>query len=90
MAVARHLPQPWFDIQERGRQPTLALTRVLPVVDLRTAFLDERVDRLQAVRRLERPAQHAEQAKTMECHGLLQAFGEAAGRRLVPLLQLTL
>ena len=32
--------------------------QVLPVIDLRTALLNERVDGLEAVRRLQRPAQH--------------------------------
>jgi len=79
MAVARHFPQPWFDIQESGRQPALALTRVLPVVDLRTAFLDERIDRLEAAGCLQRPPQYPKQAEAMERHGLLQAFGQTTG-----------
>ena len=44
MAVAHHLPHARFDVQERGRQPAVALARVLPVIDLRTAFFDERID----------------------------------------------
>ena len=58
MTVAHHLPQARFDVQERGCQPAVPLARVLPVIDLRTAFLDERIDGLETVRRLQRPAQH--------------------------------
>ena len=52
MAVAHHLPQARFDVYERRCQPALALARVLPVVDLRAAFLDESIDGLKAVRRV--------------------------------------
>ena len=90
MAVAHHLPQPWFDVQARGGQPAVALARVLPVVNLRTAFLDERIDGLQTVRRFQRPTQHAVQPEAMQRQGLGQAFRQAAGRRLVPIVQLAL
>ena len=53
MPVSHHLAQAQFDVQERGRQPAVTLTRVLPVIDLRAAFLDERIDGLQTVRRLQ-------------------------------------
>ena len=56
VAVAHHLPQARFDVQERGGQPAMPLDRVLPVINLRTAFLDEHIDGLQTVRRLQRPA----------------------------------
>ncbi len=59
MPVPHHLAQARFDVQERGRQPAVTLTRVLPVIDLRAAFLDERIDGLQTVRRLQRAAQNA-------------------------------
>ena len=55
MPVAHHLPQARFDVQERGRQPAVALARVLPVIDLRTALLDERIDGLES-RRADRRA----------------------------------
>ena len=60
------------------------------MIDLRTALLNERVDRLEAVRRLQRPAQHAVHAEAMQRQGLVQAFRQTAGRRLVPILQLML
>ena len=66
MAGAHHLSQARFDVEERGRQPAVALARVLPVIDRRTAFLDERIDGLETVRRLQRPAQHAIQPETMQ------------------------
>ena len=52
-APAISSPLPWFDVQERGGQPAMALTRVLPVIDFRTAFLDEGIDGLQPVRCLQ-------------------------------------
>lgn len=52
MAVADHLPQARFDLDECGRQPALPLTRVLPVIDLRPPFLDEGIDGFKAIRRL--------------------------------------
>jgi hypothetical protein len=58
----------------------VAVARVLPVFDLRTAFLDERMDGLEAVRRLQRLAQHAVQPEAMQRYGLVQAFGQATGR----------
>ena len=60
------------------------------MIDLRTALLNERVDGLEAVRRLQRPAQHAIHAEAMQRQGLVQAFRQTAGRRLVPILQLML
>ncbi len=66
VAVAHHLPHARFDVEECGRQPEVALARVLPVIDLRTAFLDERIDGLETVRRFQRPAQHAIQPETMQ------------------------
>ena len=90
MTIAHHLPQTWFDIQERGRQPAVPLARVLPVIDLRTALLDERIDRLERVRRLQRPTQHPVHPKAVQRQGLVQALRQAAGRRLVPVLQLAL
>ena len=68
----------------------MALTRVLPVIDLRTALLNERVDGLEAVRRLQRPAQHTVHPEAMQRQGLVEAFRQTAGRGLVPLLQLML
>ena len=68
----------------------MALTRVLPVIDLRAALLNERVDGLEAVRRLQRPAQHAVHPEAMQRQGLVEAFRQTAGRRLVPILQLML
>ena len=53
MAVADRPPQAGFDVHEGCRQPPLALAGVLPVVDLRAAFLDESTDGFKAVRRLE-------------------------------------
>ena len=47
MPVAHHLAQARFDVQQRGGQPAVSLARLLPVVDLRTALLDERIDRLE-------------------------------------------
>ena len=60
------------------------------MIDLRTALLHERVDRLEAVRRLQRPAQHAVHSEAMQRQGLVEAFRQTAGRRLVPILQLML
>ena len=90
MPVAHHLPQARFDVQERGRQPAVALARVLPVIDLRTAFFDERIDGLETVRRLQRPAQHPVQPEAMQRQGLVQPFRQTPGRRLVPVLQLAM
>ena len=59
VTVAHDLPQTWFYIEERGGEPPVSLTRLLPVVDFGAAFLDERIDGLETVRRLQRPAQHA-------------------------------
>ena len=44
MTVADHLPQARFDVDERGRQPALPLTRVLPMIDFRAPFLDQGID----------------------------------------------
>ena len=33
MAVAHHLPQTRFDVEQRGGQPAVSLARVLPVVE---------------------------------------------------------
>ena len=85
MAAAHHLPQARFDVYERRCQPALALARVLPVVDLRAAFLDESIDGLKAVRRLERTAQHRVHAESMQRQRLLKAFLQAASCGLVPL-----
>ena len=90
MPVPPHLAQARFDVQERGRQPAVTLTRVLPVIDLRAAFLDERIDGLQTVRRLQRAAQHPVEPESMQRQGLVEAFRQAAGRRLVPVLQLAM
>ena len=90
MPVPHHLAQARFDVQERGRQPAVTLTRVVPVIDLRAAFLDERIDGLQTVRRLQRAAQHAVEPEAMQRQGLVEAFRQAAGRRLVPVLQLAM
>ena len=68
----------------------MALTRVLPVIDLRTALLHERVDGLEAIRRLQRPAQHTVHPEAMQRQGLVEAFRQTAGRGLVPILQLML
>ena len=90
MTVAHRLPQTWFDVQERGGQPAVALARVLPVIHLRTAFLDERIDGLETVRRLQRPAQHPVQPEAMQRQGLGQPFRQTAGGGLVPVLQLAM
>ena len=70
MTVADHLPQAWFDVDERRRQPALPLARVLPMIDLRAPFLDEGIDRFQAIRRLERTAQDPVHAESMQREGL--------------------
>ena len=57
------------------------------MVDLRAAFLDESIDGFKAVRRLERTAQHAVHAETMQCERLLDSFLQAPSCGLVPLLQ---
>ena len=72
MTVADHLPQAWFDVDERRRQPALPLARVLPMIDLRAPFLDEGIDRFQAIRRLERTAQDPVHAESMR-EGLLSS-----------------
>ena len=59
MTVAHHLAQARFDVQQRGCEPAVSLARVLPVIDLHTAFLDESIDGLETVGRLQRTAQHA-------------------------------
>ena len=87
MAVADHPPQAGFDVHEGCRQPPLALAGVLPVVDLRAAFLDESIDGFKAVRRLERTAQRPVHAETMQCERLLDSFLQAPSCGLVPLLQ---
>ena len=53
---------------------------VLPVIDLRTALLNERVDGLEAIRRLQRPAQHTVHPEAMQRQGLVEAFRQTAGR----------
>ena len=90
MPVAHHLAQARFDVQQRGGQPAVALARLLPVVDLRTALLDERIDRLETVRRLQRPTQHPVQPEAMQRQGLVQSFRQTAGCGLVSVLQLTM
>ena len=90
MTVADHLPQAWFDVDERRRQPALPLARVLPMIDLRAPFLDEGIDRFQAIRRLERTAQDPVHAESMQREGLLQAFLQARSGRLVSLLELSM
>ena len=90
MTVADHLPQAWFDVDERRRQPALPLARVLPMIDLRAPFLDEGIDRFQAIRRLERTAQDPVHAESMQREGLLQAFLKARSGRLVSLLELSM
>ena len=90
MTVADHLPQAWFDVDECRRQPALPLTRVLPMIDLRAPFLDEGIDRFQAIRRLERTAQDPVHAESMQREGLLQAFLKARSGRLVSLLELSM
>ena len=70
MTIAHHFPQAWLDIDKRGRQPTVALARVLPAIDLRTAFFDKRIDGLETVRRFQRPPQHAVQPEAMQCQGV--------------------
>ena len=47
MPAPHHLAQARFEVQERGRQPAMTLTRVLPAIDLRAAFLDKCIDGLQ-------------------------------------------
>ena len=86
MTIAPHFPQAWLDIDKRGRQPTVALARVLPAIDRRPAFFDKRSDGLETVRRLQRPPQHAVQPEAMQCQGLVAAFSQTAGRRLSPIL----
>ena len=39
VAVPHHLTQAWFDIHERRCQPTVALARVLPVIDNTSAVV---------------------------------------------------
>ena len=90
VTIAHHLPQARLDVQERGREPAVALARVLPVVDLRTAFLNERIDRLQTVRRLQRPPQHVVHPEPVQRQGLVQAFRQTAGRRLIAFLELAM
>ena len=90
MAVAHYLPQTRFDVHERRRQPALALARVLPVVDLGAAFLDEGIDRFKAVRRFERTAQHRVHAEAMQRQRLPQTFVQAGSCGLIPLFQLTM
>ncbi len=90
MTVADHLPQARFDVDERRRQPALPLTRVLPMIDLRTPFLDKGIDRFQAIRRLERTAQDPVHAEPMQREGLFQAFLKARSPRLVSLLELSM
>ena len=87
MTVADHLPQAWFDVDERRRQPALPLTRVLPMIDLRAPFLDEGIDRFQAIRRFQRTAQDPIHAEPMQREGLLQAFLKARSGRLVSLFE---
>ena len=60
------------------------------MIDLRTALLNERVDGLEAIRRLQRPAQHTVHPEAMQRQGLVEAFRQTAGRGLVPILQLML
>ena len=75
-----------MSMRRRG-QPALPLARVLPV-DLGAAFLDQSIDGFEAVGRLERASQHGVDAEPVQGQGLFESLGQAAGRRLVPLLQL--
>ena len=47
-------------------------------------------DGLEAIRRLQRPAQHTVHPEAMQRQGLVEAFRQTAGRGLVPILQLML
>ena len=60
------------------------------MVDLGTAFLDERIDGLETVRRLQRPVQHPIEPEAMQGEGLRQPFLQTAGRRLIAILQLAM
>ena len=53
-------------------------------------FLDERIDGLQTVRRLQRPAEHSVESEAMQRQGFVQAFRQAPGRRLVPFVELAM
>jgi hypothetical protein len=85
VAISAHAAEPGFDVEERGGEPALLLVARLPVVDLRRALLDQRVDGLDAVRRREAEAELGVQPEPVESQRLLQAFVEARGRRGVEL-----
>lgn len=64
-----------------GREPTLFLVAVPPVVDALHACLHSRVDRFEQVRRLQADPQLREDAQPMQGQRLLEAFVETRRRR---------
>ena len=76
-------PEAGLDVEQGGREPALVLVRRAPVIDLGGALLHERVQRLQAVGRLQAAPELGEDAEAMEGQGLLQPLEEARGGRLV-------
>ena len=88
MAVSAHSAKPRFDVDKCGCQPAFPLARVLPMVDLGAAFLDQSIDGLETVGRLERAAEHGVDAESMQGQRLLEALRQAASCRLVSIFQL--
>ena len=82
-AIVPDASQPWFEIQQRGREPALFLLAVLPVIDLRGPAFHARVDRLERVRRLQAHAEFREHAQAMECQRLVKAFVETRDSRRI-------
>ena len=56
--IALDLAEPRLDIPQRRGQPALPLIRVRPAIDLGTPLFDQRIDRLEAIRRFEGGPQH--------------------------------
>ena len=89
MPVSEELSKPRLDIDERRSEPPMLLIRVLPEVHLAAPFLRHGVDRLEAVRCLERSPEDREHAEPMKGQGILEPFIKARDRRLVDELELS-
>src|SRR5512134_3641570 len=63
-----------LDVEERRSQPPLLLIGGAPAIDFGDPLLDEAVQRLQAVRRLQTDPKFAEDAEPVQGEGLLQSL----------------
>jgi len=86
--VAEQPPKPGLDLEQGGREPSMLLGRVLPVVHASAALFGQGVHGFECVRGLERPADQGEDSEPVEGEGLFEPLVETGHRGLIHVREL--